>query len=80
MCRYYLGGERRFQSKISFFLKFGRFSGGECRVAMTRSLGKWTICDVISPEMETSVTQDFAGKLQSPLLLPVPNLIVIGVS
>ena len=38
------------------------------------------ICDVISPDVETSVTQNFACRLQLPFLLPVGNFIVIGVS
>ena len=41
---------------------------------------KWKICDVISPELEKSVTQNFACRPQLPLLLPIPNFILIGAS
>ena len=37
-------------------------------------------CDVISPEVEMLVTRNVASTLQLPLLLPLPNFIVIGVS
>ena len=71
------GGKRRFQTQNLIFFEILPISRGGNRIVMMRALVKME--NLLSPEIETAVTQKFACRLNYHSL-PVPNLIMIGIS